>query len=523
MLPASRVSPSYILRPPSQGGAIPRFAPTSVRPAGLAASAAVTLAALLLAAPARSLSIVDTGTPSLPPHTGHAVKPHRVSPSHPPQNPYLASNPGSNIHDDTWMTDAYRRPGPLGKSLVATSEAATPAVCGSLAFDKHGRIVTVCPSAGAGPQARIINPNTLATVSTYALPAAPDPPGTQTYQNFSGGGYFFLDNRDRLWVPTKTDHIFVLSEGSDGKTLTLQHDYDLTSKLDTSTERITSALPDFHGLIWFVSKANGKVGTLNTKTGALKVMRTGEEIENSFAVGRGGVYIVSDKRMYRFEADAHGRPTIVWQAGYRNSGIHKPSQVDAGSGTTPTIMDGGYVAITDNAAPKMDVVVYRTARRLHGKPRKVCQQPVFAKGRSATENSLITAGRSLIAENNYGYQDPFGLNSGAVTQPGFARVDVKRDGTGCRRVWTNHDARAPTVVPKLSTATGLIYTYTRPPDPDAQGYYWTAIDYRTGKTRWMQYAGSGLTFNNNYAGLALGPDGSAYLGVIGGMLKLSDG
>ena len=37
--------------------------------------------------------------------------------------------------------------------------------------------------------------------------------------------------------------------------------------LDPETERISSALPDFDGLIWFVSKANGKVGTLDTKTG----------------------------------------------------------------------------------------------------------------------------------------------------------------------------------------------------------------------------------------------------------------
>ncbi len=254
-------------------------------------------------------------------------------------------------------------------------------------------------------------------------------------------------------MPTKTDHIFVLSEGADGSTLTLDADYDLTSVLDPSTERVTSALPDFKGRIWFVAKKTGKVGTLDPQTGQLKVRKLGEEIENSFAVGEDGVYIVSDKRMYRFKAGDSGRPRIIWQARYRNSGIVKPSQVDAGSGTTPTIMDNGYVAITDNADP-MNVVVYRTAGKLRGKKRKVCEQPVFAKGASATENSLLTAGRSLIVENNYGYQDPFGPNSGAVTQPGFARVDVKRSGEGCKLRWTNKDVRAPTVVPKLSTKTG---------------------------------------------------------------------
>ena len=84
-----------------------------------------------------------------------------------------------------------------------------------------------------------------------------------------------------------------------------------------------------------------------------------------------------------------------------------------------------------------------------------------------------------------------------------------------------HRARA-LVVPKLSTATGLIYTYTRDPDPlpIGQPYFWTAIDAHTGATAFKQYAGSGLGFNNNYAGIAIGPDGTAYLGVTGGLIAL---
>ena len=49
----------------------------------------------------------------------------------------------------------------------------------------------------------------------------------------------------------------------------------------------------------------------------------------------------------------------------RTSGIHKPGQSDAGSGTTPTLMGNGWVAITDNADP-MNVVVYRRARGCEG-------------------------------------------------------------------------------------------------------------------------------------------------------------
>lgn len=465
---------------------------------------------------------IAPGPPSVaPPHSGSAFTAQPTPYTDAPQNPFLAADPNNNIHDDTWMTDAYARRGPLGRKLVTKSAAYPSSLCGSLTFDRHGRILSVCPSAGAPPQARIIDPKTLAIRATYDMPTAPDPPGTKTYQNFTGGGYFFLDQQDRIWSATKTSHLYVIAENAAGTSLTRVRDYDLTSVL-TSDERVTSALPDFSGRIWFVSKKDGKVGILNTKTRAIKVLRTGEEIENSFAVDRNAIYVVSDKRMYRFSA-VNGRPHVDWKVTYGNSGIVKPSQVDAGSGTTPTLMKHGYVAITDNFDP-MNVVVYRKAKRLHGKPRLVCQVPVFRKGGSATENSLITAGRSLVVENNYGYQDPFGPNMGAPTRPGFARVDVLKHGKGCRKVWTNRTERAPSVVPKLSTRTGLIYTYTQDRDAaNVQRWSWTAISFKTGKTAWKQLAGTGGFYNNNYAGLALGPNGTAYLGTFGGMLSLRDG
>ena len=490
----------------------------------LLAVAIVVAATGVLTASASALPIVDTGIPSLPAFSGSAATPHKIKGAQKPeQNPFMAPNPLSNIHNDTWMSDTYWKKGPLGNDPVTDSYAYTASLCGSLTFDSLGRIVTVCPSSVLPPQARIIDAQTMAPIDTMDLPNAPTPEGTPEYQNFAGGGYFFLDNKDRIWVATKTDHLYMITNGADHNTLTVGRDYDLTPYLDESTERINSALPDFDGNMWFVSKASGKIGILDLKTGKAEVVELGDEIENSFAVASDGVYIASDKKMYRYKATKSGKPKVIWEKKYPNSGIHKPGQADAGTGTTPTILPGGYVSITDNADP-MDIVVYRTKKNLKkGEKRQVCRVPVFKKGGSATENSLMGAGRSLIVENNYGYQDPFGPNSGDPTDPGFARVDINKKGTGCKKVWTNNEVQSPTVVPKLSTKTGLIYTYSRPDDPAAEGYYWTTIDYRTGKTVFQQYAGSGLTYNNNYAGLALGPGGDAYLGVIGGIIRLRDG
>ena len=479
--------------------------------------------ALTLAAPAGAEPIPDPLAPLFPDFQGSPAAPQQLSHTRAPQNPFMAPNPRGNIHNDTWMTDAYSWAGPLGNSPTAFSEGMQPALCGSLTFHSRGYIVSVCPSLVAPPQARVIDPNTLELLATYDMPNAPDPPGTKAYQNFAGGGYFFLDGRDRIWSATKTSHLFVLQVSPDGRSITKVADYDLTSVL-APDERISSALPDFRGRIWFVSKKSGKVGILSRRTGRVRAIRLGDDIQNSFTVDRRGIYIVSSSRMYRFTA-RRGRPRVQWKVRYRNSGVVKPGQADAGSGTTPTIMRGGYVAITDNADP-MNVVVYRKRVRLkRGQRRRVCSVPVFAPAASATENSLMTNGRSLYVENNYGYQDPFGPSSGALTTPGFARVDVNRDGRGCRKVWETAIERAPSVVPKLSTRTGLIYTYTRDDSmvPSSQPWFWTAIDARTGQTAFKVYAGNGLGFNNNYAGIAIGPDGTAYLGVTGGIVALRDG
>ena len=56
---------------------------------------------------------------------------------------------------------------------------------------------------------------------------------------------------------------------------------------------------------------------------------------------------------------------------------------------------------------------------------------------------------------------PAATMQGATTEPGLERVDIKKDGSGCRTVWRSREI-APSVVPKLSLETGLVYTYTKP-------------------------------------------------------------
>jgi hypothetical protein len=90
-------------------------------------------------------------------------------------------------------------------------------------------------------------------------------------------------------------------------------------------------------------------------------------------------------------------------------------------------------------------------------------------------------------------------------------------------VW-HSDERAPSAVPKLSLAAGLAYTYTKPPRGDGiDAWYLTALSFRTGKTVYSQLAGTGLGYNSNYAPVSIGPDGTMYVGALGGLVRLRDG
>jgi hypothetical protein len=455
---------------------------------------------------------IPEGPNSLPAFVGKPATPNPVFAPDPPRHPHMAPNGRSNLHDDAYMTDTYQGAGPLGNGITRSSTFLSHE-CASLTFDSKDRIVAICVGLEA-PVLQMFDPKTLDSLASMVLPPKQGV-STGVFTDFSGGGYFYLDDKDRVIAPTNSRHLYVIGE-SDGPGFELQHDYDLTSAVP-SGDKIISALPDWSGRIWFASTA-GVVGYVDPTDGSIKSIDTKEPNGNSFSVDdAGGVYVVTDKAMYRFDASPSGIVT-TWREPYDNTGVKKPGQTQAGSGTTPTVMGRDYVAITDNADP-MNVVVYKRAAQVDGS-RLVCKVPVFSKGASDTDQSLIATPTSIVTENNYGYANPAAVQGGKTTTPGLERVDV--DANGCRKVW-HSDEVAPSVVPKLSLANGIVYTYTKPPNADREdGWYLTAIDFATGKTLWRALAGEGLGYNNNYAPVTLGPDGTAYIGVLGGLVRLAD-
>lgn len=497
--------------------------------------------ALLLLAPATT-AIGETGVPavpipqdprgaSVPTFTGAPAEARPYAPQRIPRNPNMAPNEDSNIHGDAYQTDAQNRSGPLGRDLQVRSAMFT-AECASLTFDSHGRIITVCVSP-TGAALRMLDPDNLSTLASYELP--PRRPGSFSFSDFSGGGYFYLDDRDRAVVTTFTDHLYVLSR--DGRTFRLERDVDLNGA--TGGDPIQSALPDWAGRIWFVT-VSGVVGFVGRDDRVRSMhLRRGEDIANSLATDEsGGVFIVSTHALYRFDV-RHRRPHVTWRKTYDRGSRVKPGQVSQGSGTTPTLVGrstargGGWIAITDNADPRINVLVFRRGKAGPGR-RPVCRQPVFTRGRSADENSLIAVPGGLVAENNYGYQGPGPAGADtrtADTEPGLAKVAVRYRRGGCHVAWNNRTARIPTSVSKLSRGNGLIYGWTHPSAQEAglsgplppDAWFFTAFDARTGRQVWTRHVGSGLGYNNHYAPVTIGRGGAAYVGVLGGLVRIADG
>lgn len=151
--------------------------------------------------------------------------------------------------------------------------------------------------------------------------------------------------------------------------------------------------------------------------------------------------------------------------------------------------------------------------------RLACAVPVFEPGAGSVEAHLVVAGRSIVAANAYGYENPGSTEGGRTTAGGLARVVVGR--RGCRVAWTTNEV-SPSAQQVVSRATGLLYTLVKPRGfPDAWNF--AALDWRSGKTRFATLAGEGLGYNSEGGAVVLGPDATAYAGTFGGVVRLRDG
>jgi hypothetical protein len=430
-----------------------------------------------------------------------------------PQHPYLSANGRNNVHNDAYMTDAYSISGPEGNNLNLKFFT-IPRVFITIAFDSQGRIMSLGTGADSKRAVYLIDPDSMKMIDSYELPAGTD-------LSASGAGYFYLDNNDKMIVPTTNKHIYKFGiEGNPSK-FVLQTDYDLSALPDPC--HIISVLPDWKGNMWFLTE-EGLVGIL-TEEGTINFhslthtqdgILVQEKIGNSFAVDEtGAVFVVSDYALYSLNADVNKKLNILWREEYDRGTQKKTGQFTQGSGTTPTLISDEYVTITDNAEPRMNVLVYKRKSNMAGE-RLLCKIPVFTENASATENSLIAFHNSIIVENNFGYTKAADF-VGKFTEPGMTMIDFHADGN-YEVVW-DADLVIPSIVSKVAMGNNTVYTYTKETD----GWYLTGLDLNSGSKKFQTKAGGDeVRYNNHYSGLAIGPNGSVYIGCAGGIIRFSE-
>lgn len=474
----------------------PRF---SWKGVGIAVGVLAVLGGVVVAVPDGALRIPTAGGwLVVPKYEGRQVSPKSVEAEEPLQHPWLADY-------------ALRRPGPLGDRTTARSAWYGLEGCRRLQFDSHGRLVAMCNDP-KGPVIRVVDPESMRSLASKRLPTSLD--GDKAHTDACAGTYWYLDNGDRVVVATTDARIQALgtSDANGDPDLTVDQSWKL-DKLLPEDDCLVSVLPDWSGRVWWAS-LEGRVGVLDPVAGGAKVLELGERITSPFSMDETGAYVTTDTALYRLVPTAKG-PSVSWRTEYDRGVEVKSGQLVQGSGSGPTLVNDNLVAIADNAEPRMQVVFLDRSTGA-----EVCKAGVFDGGESSTSTGLVSVGSGVVVVNDHGSDSTSDSFWGFAPTGGVARVD-HREGT-CSVVWKNA-AVAPSTRPIVSWENGLLYTWTKRPTLwGIPAWYVTAIDVRDGRTAFSVRGGTGRGLETRRSYVTLGPKGSAYVGVVGGVVRVRD-
>jgi hypothetical protein len=183
--------------------------------------------------------------------------------------------------------------------------------------------------------------------------------------------------------------------------------------LCSDDERIVGITLTYDGMIAFAS-SHALVGVVSRDFSFSTFYRIGdcnEEVSNSIAADEdGGIYVVTDKAMYRINWDGK-KLSLGWRAEYM-TGEQRGGRLGGGSGSTPSLMNCGddrFVVITDGQKLMHMVLFWRDEippdwKGLEGRDRRIAAEvPVtfgFETDESYSEQSVLVMGCSAAITNN---------------------------------------------------------------------------------------------------------------------------
>ena len=198
--------------------------------AGIAVAMMATIAGVIVLVPDGWLPIPQSpGLMMVPSYVGRPAAERPVQVAAIPQNPHLARNGASSMHNDAWATDAYTWAGPVGEQPEVDTAWFGIEECATLAFDTHDRLIALCGDL-SGPTMHVIDPDSMNKLATKELPDRAES-DKRPWEDLCGGAYFYLDAADRAVVATTDRRIMAIrTSDADGEPdLTTDKTWDLTS------------------------------------------------------------------------------------------------------------------------------------------------------------------------------------------------------------------------------------------------------------------------------------------------------
>ncbi len=459
------------------------------------------------------------------------------------------------MHENGGNQGSLDYPGPLGSSLNVSSYAATLRV---LFWGSNGGLSAACSFKDNGttiPALCAVDPNTLEVLSRWQAD------NTSETLNFDYSE-LVLELNDFL-INSKQGNLYVVHRDDNNgptPTFTTSRKIALAShSILGSGEALLNSLFDISGNIWFTSGAivgnegdpvqnSSTVGYVEPNGTIHAVHMPNEIIENGISVSGTTMFIQTGPSgsndhanatgyLYAFTAGVSGNSSDVvtlWRQPYSAGSGYKPGGFARGSGSSPSLLGNDFIAITDNADEQVHMLAFDQKTGTH-----VCSVPIFSPGASAVDNALLNAfdGKEygVIALSDYnaslvykGSGDINGaFNNMTTLVPGLTRVSVLPQVGGGAKCSVKWEAKVRShSVPVLSLQTGLLYALTQDETLALSGeYVWyvVALEFATGNEVWRVRSGSGGIFNDNYLPGTLGPDGSFFQGVLGGLIVVKDG
>ncbi|WP_444901672.1 hypothetical protein ACJJIG_20875 [Microbulbifer sp. SSSA007] len=366
------------------------------------------------------------------------------------------------------------------------------------------------------------------------------------------GAYVLVDKDYKFYVPDGSSLLVYgdAIKGDPGSGINLYKKFDIPEELLTAeSEVIVGMNMTYDGYICLAT-SKGLVLVINRSLDKFYHTKVdeGEEVSNSISIDEeGGIYVVSSKKMYRFQwygdrvsAD-EGKG--AWKAAYEAGGETPwPGRLGIGSGSTPTLMNAGndkLVVFTDGQELMNLVVMWRDQIPMDWKPiseekdRRIAAEIPITFGnpnatRSISEQSVLVRGdRAVVVNNDYGWDFsrlpgvPQRLTVLFSNFPENAPYGIEQFhwnsySRSLSSLWANKEISCPNGVPTMSESSNLVYCWGQ-----RQGM-WTleAVNWDTGDSVFHIPLGYREKYNSVYSAAQIGGKGEIVSGTFGGVVRL---